>query len=254
MDYKTEILPISKLHPNKGQVKGLPKNPRFVRDDKFNKLKQSLTDDPEFMQLREIVAYDNNGELVIIGGNMRYRALKDLGIKEAPVKVLPSDTPLQKLRAFTIKDNAGFGEWDWDDLANEWDTDELEGWGVDVPVQAEDEDSQYTRLLHAPTYEITGDAPMLAELQDGEKVDELNAEIDAADVDEDIKAFLHSAAERHRVFNYAKIAEYYAHAPKEVQALFEKSALVIIDFNSAVENGFVELSEKLFKIIGEDYA
>lgn len=125
---------ISSLKNNTGQVEGLPKNPRLIRDEKFEKLKKSLEDDPEMMQLREVIAYDNNGELVVICGNMRLRALKDLGVKEVPVKVLPTDTPVEKLKAYTIKDNVPFGEHDWSDLANEWDADLLSDWGVDVPT------------------------------------------------------------------------------------------------------------------------
>lgn len=130
-----QLIKVSQLKNNTGQVEGLPKNPRLMRDEKFAKLKKSLEDDPEMMQLREVIAYDNNGELVVICGNMRLRALKDLGIKEVPVKVLPTDTPVEKLKAYTIKDNVPFGEHDWSDLANEWDADLLADWGVDVPIQ-----------------------------------------------------------------------------------------------------------------------
>jgi len=129
-----QLIKVSQLKNNTGQVEGLPKNPRLIRDEKFDKLKKSLEDDPEMMQLREVIAYDNNGELVVICGNMRLRALKDLGVKEVPVKVLPTDTPIEKLKAYTIKDNVPFGEHDWSDLANEWDAELLADWGVDVPV------------------------------------------------------------------------------------------------------------------------
>ncbi len=129
-----QLIKVSQLKNNTGQVEGLPKNPRLIRDEKFDKLKKSLEDDPEMMQLREVIAYDNGGELVVICGNMRLRAAKDLGIKEVPVKVLPTDTPIEKLKAYTIKDNVPFGEHDWSDLANEWDADLLSDWGVDVPT------------------------------------------------------------------------------------------------------------------------
>ena len=123
----------SLLKSNTGQIEGLPKNPRFIRDHRFEKLKRSLREDPEMMQLREVIAYDNKGELVVICGNMRLRALKELGIKDVPVKVLPSDTPIEKLRAYTIKDNISFGDNDWDVLANEWDEVELTEWGLEFP-------------------------------------------------------------------------------------------------------------------------
>lgn len=132
------MIPLSKIEPNRGQIVGLPKNPRLIRDEKFEKLKKSISEDIEMTALREILVIENDGKYVIIGGNMRFRAMQDLGIKEAPFKVIPADTDVQKLRAYTIKDNAGFGDWDWDDLANEWSDDPLSDWGVDVWESSED--------------------------------------------------------------------------------------------------------------------
>ena len=129
----TTTQPISALKNNTGQIPGLPKNPRILKDYKFEKLKKSIQDDPEMLSLREVIAYDNGGELIVICGNMRLKALKELGIKEVPTKILPQDTPVEKLKAYTIKDNVGFGEHDWDALANEWDAKQLEDWGMDLP-------------------------------------------------------------------------------------------------------------------------
>jgi ParB-like chromosome segregation protein Spo0J len=130
---KIEKIKLSRLKSNKGQVLGLPQNPRLIRDYKYEKLKKSLIDDPEMLELREIIAYDNNGELVVICGNMRLKAMQELGIKETIVKILPNDTAVQKLQSYTIKDNVGFGEHNWDIIANEWDTELLADWGLDVP-------------------------------------------------------------------------------------------------------------------------
>lgn len=124
-------LKISSLKTNTGQVDGLPKNPRLIRDDNFKKLVQSLRDDPEMLELREIIAYDNDGELVVICGNMRLKALMEIGEKETFVKVLPKETSIEKLKAYVIKDNVPFGEHSWEDLANEWDDLPLEDWGLD---------------------------------------------------------------------------------------------------------------------------
>lgn len=124
---------ISELKNNTGQIEGLPKNPRFIRDEKYKKLVQSIKDDPEMLELREVVAYDNSGELIVIMGNMRLRALKELGVKEVTCKILPFETDIEKLKAYTIKDNVGFGEHDFDALANEWDADQLNDWVVDLP-------------------------------------------------------------------------------------------------------------------------
>lgn len=135
------MIPLSKIESNKGQIVGLPKNPRLIRDEKFTKLKKSIEEDIEMTALRELLVIEHDGKYVIIGGNMRFRAMQDLGIKEAPCKVIPADTDVEKLKAYTIKDNAGFGEWDWDDLANEWNAEQLSNWGVDVwESEAKEED------------------------------------------------------------------------------------------------------------------
>lgn len=127
---------ITNLHPNTGQIPGVPANPRFIKDESYEKLKQSIIDDPEMLDLRELLVYpypDKASHFIIIGGNMRYRICKQLKYKDLPCKVIPKETPAEKLRAYLIKDNVGFGDWDTDLLANDWDTGELEAWGVDLP-------------------------------------------------------------------------------------------------------------------------
>jgi hypothetical protein len=130
---QTQLVKIKDLKNNSGQINGLPKNPRILKDDKFIKLKKSLEDDPEMIELREVIAYDNKGELVVICGNMRLKALKELGIKEVPTKILPTETSVEKLKAYTIKDNVSFGDHDFEMLANEWDVEQLDAWGLDIP-------------------------------------------------------------------------------------------------------------------------
>lgn len=137
---ETKQIPLSKLHLNTGQIKDVPKNPRFIKDERFAALKKSIEDDPEMLNLRELVAYDNNGELVVILGNMRYRAMKELGYKDAPVKVLPAETDAKKLRAYIQKDNIAFGQNDWDLLGNEWDVTELEDFGLECDFLTDNED------------------------------------------------------------------------------------------------------------------
>ncbi len=127
---------INQLHPNTGQIPGVPANPRFIKDESYEKLKQSIIADPEMLELRELLVYphpDKPGHFIIIGWNMRYRICKQLKYKDLPCKVIPKETPAEKLRAYLIKDNVGFGDWDTDLLANDWDTGELEAWGVDLP-------------------------------------------------------------------------------------------------------------------------
>ncbi len=139
----TQQIKLTSLHLNTGQIKDVPKNPRFIKDERYEALKRSITDDPEMLNLRELVAYDNGGELVVILGNMRYRAMKELGYKEAPTKVLPQDTPPKKLRAYIQKDNIAFGQNDWDAIANDWDVDELRDFGLECEFLS-DLDSETT--------------------------------------------------------------------------------------------------------------
>jgi ParB-like chromosome segregation protein Spo0J len=125
------------------QLKANPKNPRIIRDDKFKKLVESLRSFPEMMEKRPMVCVtDVDGKLFPLGGNMRLRAIQELGMKEIPDSwvTLADDWTEEKRAEFTIKDNASFGEWNYDDLANEWDAEQLSDWGVDVPRFAEDPD------------------------------------------------------------------------------------------------------------------
>jgi ParB-like chromosome segregation protein Spo0J len=109
------------------EIKLNPNNPRLIKDDKFTKLVQSIKDFPEMLDIRPIVV---NQEMVILGGNMRYKACKEAGLKEVPVIV--TDLTEEQQKEFLIKDNVSGGEWDWD-LLNEWDTEQLEDWGLDMP-------------------------------------------------------------------------------------------------------------------------
>lgn len=107
---------------------------------------------------------------------------------------------------------------------------------------------QYTQKIKTPVYEPMGLKPKLEELVDTSVYDKLSAKIGKLNIDQQVKLFLRRAATRHYKFDYVKIAEYYAHAPAEVQELFEQSGLVIIDFDSAIENGFVMMNKKLMEI------
>jgi ParB-like chromosome segregation protein Spo0J len=110
-------------------VKSNPNNPRVIKDDKFDKLVQSIKDFPQMLEIRPIVV---NDDMIVLGGNMRLKACKEAGLKEVPI-IKASDLTEEQQREFIIKDNVGFGEWDWEQL-KEWDGEELEAWGLDVPV------------------------------------------------------------------------------------------------------------------------
>lgn len=110
------------------KIKVNPQNPRIIKDDKFKKLVQSIKDFPEMLERRPIVV---NRDMIILGGNMRFRAAIEAGMLEIPVDVV--DWSEEKQKEFIIKDNISGGEWDWDVLSNDWDTDKLEEWGLDIP-------------------------------------------------------------------------------------------------------------------------
>lgn len=112
------------------EIKTNPKNPRLIKDDKFRKLVKSVKEFPQMLELRPIVVDENN---IILGGNMRFKACKEAGLKDIYIVRAENLTDEQK-DEFIVKDNVGFGEWDWDMLANEWDTEKLDEWGLDLPV------------------------------------------------------------------------------------------------------------------------
>ena len=119
---KTEIVSITKIKAN-------PNNPRLIKDDKFAKLVKSIKQFPEMLKIRPIVV---NDDWVVLGGNMRLKACKEAGLTELPV-IRASELTEEQQREFIIKDNVGFGEWEWEMIASDWDAEELEDWGLDVP-------------------------------------------------------------------------------------------------------------------------
>ena len=130
---QVQMLPMESIMPNEGQLEGLPANPREIRDEKFQKLKSNIEKYPELLEYRSLMVYPMaNDKYIIIGGNMRYRALMELGYTEAPCIVIDPSTPVDRLGAYTILDNNGFGKWDWDLLANEWTDFDLDGMGLDM--------------------------------------------------------------------------------------------------------------------------
>ena len=121
-------------------VKPNPKNPRVIKDGKFQKLVKSIQEFPDMLNKRPLIVFtDVDDKYVVLGGNMRLKALNELKYKEIPVIIADEWTEEQKAE-FLIKDNVGFGEWDWDSLANEWDAEKLDEWGLNVPIFADDVD------------------------------------------------------------------------------------------------------------------
>ena len=173
---------------NINEIKPNPSNPRIIKDDKFKKLVKSIQDFPQMLELRPIVIDENN---VVLGGNMRLKACIEAGLKDVPVKQAKDLTEEQK-KEFIVKDNVGYGEWDWDDLANNWDVDLLQEWGLDIPnfevnnLEAEQDDFAVpeggieTDIVLGDLFEIgehrllcgdSTDSDQVAKLMNGQKAD-----------------------------------------------------------------------------------
>ena len=178
-----------------------------------------------------------------------------------------NDLTERQKKEFVIKDNVGFGDWDTDILANEWDTDALKDWGMEDwqlegknPAEEENggaddnSDNNYERKIVAPIYEQQNGDVSIGDCYDTSKTDSLISAIeDSPDLDESTKAFLKVAAYRHVKFNYEKVADFYAKAPEEVQKFMEDSALVIVDIDKAIEDGFVKISKDFMEQYGKEH-
>lgn len=202
---------------------------------------------------------------VIIAGHTRFKASKKLGLKEVPC-IVSDDLTEAQIKAFRIADNKVSELATWDEELLSLELEQLAEMGYDLELtgvemdeldellddEDEQEDDKYISKMDVPQYEITGECPSLDELVDCEKTDELIKAIQKSNVSEQEKDFLIKAATRHEVFDYAKIAEYYAHADNEMQALMEDSALVIIDYADAIRNGYSNLYLDISEMCEED--
>ena len=235
-----------------------PDNPQTVTEEEFGKLRDSMRRIHGFLRTRPLLVEEDG---TIKCGNKRFRALVRNGVLVVPadyVRRLSDYTP-EEVREFILQDNLQRGDWDVDKLLAQYRADELKALGggfdeliAEFAAKGAESEFEYSSKIEAPQYNITGDNPELDDLYDTEKADALAKEIDEADVPKKVKAFLKVAAMRHVVFNFRNIAEYYAHADAKVQRLMEKSALVIIDFEDAIRNGFVVVSERMAALRGGD--
>ena len=184
---------ITRLEYNEGQLEGISKNPRYLKESEHDKLKKSLTDSPEFLEYKPLMVYAmDNGNYVTICGNMRLRVANELRLDghsefdTIPCVVLKADTPIEKIKEYAIKDNVQAGNWDWDELANgEWETDALQDWGVDCSFLNTDEnDTDIDELFEdaqnteSKTKDIKLSVHIPQELED--KVDEIKEIIKSA--------------------------------------------------------------------------
>lgn len=144
-----ELINLSCLDLNEGQIVGIPKNPRYLKSEEHDKLKKSLKSSPELLQYKPLMVYAiEDGKFVVICGNMRLRICQELhnegveGFDALPCFVLNKDVPIAKIKEYAIKDNVQAGNWDWDELANgDWEVDDLQDWGVDCSFLTESEDA-----------------------------------------------------------------------------------------------------------------
>lgn len=226
-------------------------NPRF-NDDAVDAVAASIQE----FGFKVPIVLDSEG--VIVAGHTRWKAALKLQLETVPCVVADDLTP-EQIKAFRLADNkvAELAYWDEETLAKE-----LEGIadidmsafgfeGEETDLGDEMLDNPYTSTINIPQYEITGKKPSFAEMLDTGKADELLAEIEQAQVSEEERAFLIRAAHRHNVFHYGNVAEYYAHASPEMQALMERSGLVIIDVDNAIANGFARLASTVSGLMDE---
>ena len=130
----TEGLKPVQIVNNEGQLKGLPKNPRFIRTKDFEGLKKSIGECPEMTYIREVVVFPFNEHYIVIAGNMRFKAMEELGFKTIPCKILHKSTPVKTLREIAIKDNVHSGKDDWEIIGSDWDTTEVGEWNKGMPT------------------------------------------------------------------------------------------------------------------------
>lgn len=216
-------------------------NPRF-NDEAVDAVAASIQE----FGFKVPIVLDSEG--VIVAGHTRWKAALKLQLEEVPC-VVADDLSPEQIKAFRLADNkvAELAYWNEEALAKELEEIadiDMSAFGFDgeeSDLGDEMEDDTYTAAVNIPQYEVTGKKPTIAEMLDTEKADTLIAKIQGSGVSEEEKAFLIRAAHRHNVFNYGNVAEYYAHASPEMQALMEESALVIIDVGNAIANGYATL-------------
>lgn len=152
---ETRKIKLSEIQPNRGQIDGLPRNPRKWDREDLERLKRSIEQTPELMEARGIIVTPHEGKYVVLGGNMRFAAVKALGWEEVNTHIVPEDTALQTKKEIVLKDNGQFGSWDYDELANKWDDLPLNDWGVKAwetePAGEEQEEDNLQDLIWPET-------------------------------------------------------------------------------------------------------
>ena len=234
---------LTDLEQNKGQVEGLPSNPRQWGKGELANLVKSIRETPELLEARGLIVWPYAGKYVILGGNMRFSALREMNAVDAPCMVMPEDTPMEKLREIVIKDNGAFGSWDYDMLANEWDDLPLDDWGVGgIPAEANISATEMlSSLTFDPLYYEPKRKPELS-LSDCFDTTKFNAKVkalDEYDLTPEQKAVMKMFCYRFIKIDFESVANYYAfNATEEEQKAIERLRLVLTD--SGGINGFIE--------------
>ena len=216
-------------------------NPRQITSKDYKDLKTSIK---KFGLVDPIIV---NTDKTVIGGHQRLKICKELNHKEIDCVIL--DLSKDEEKELNIRLNKNTGDFDMDILANEFDIQELVDWGfkhIDLGLNIDKlDENPYTDKVSAPTYESSKEKPNVNSLYDSSKADQLIEKIKQSSISEQDKNFLINSAKRHIVFDYSKIADYYVHSSKDVQELMEDSALIIIDFEKAIKQGYVRLNKEI---------
>ena len=239
---KIEQIKASKLKP-------ATYNPRQINSKQYKDLKTSIE---KFGLVDPIIV---NKDLTVIGGHQRLKICKELFFKDVDCHILNLNKEQEK--ELNIRLNKSGGEFNMDILANEFNIDELVDWGfkhIELGLNIDKiDDNPYTDKIQIPVYETNNTKPNIKDLYNIEKTLKLVEKINNSKINNKIKDFLILSAQRHIIFNYNKIADYYAHSDIDTQSLMEDLALVIIDFDKAIENGYVKLSEEISNEYTEEY-
>ena len=236
------------VYKNIKELKPYKKNAKKHGKEQVEQIANSIK---EFGFTQPVIIDKNN---CVVAGHGRILGAKKAGLKQVPTVTLEELTE-EQIKAYRLVDNK-LNESEWDSVLLAQELEEIKDlnmdlFGFDLAEEIEQEESKYSMEINIPHYEVKGEMPDLSELVDKTKTNELLNNIKASNIPEEIKKFLRLGAYRHLKFNYSKIAEFYAQADKETQELMEQSALVIIDFDDALKNGYVQLSNKLFDLINE---
>lgn len=236
-------------YKNIRELKPYKKNAKKHSKEQVEQIANSIK---EFGFTQPVIVDKHNS---VVAGHGRILGAKKAGLKQVPTVCLEELTE-EQIKAYRLVDNK-LNESEWDEVLllqelEELDKEQMELFGFDFAEEQEKEEKKYTMKTNIPQYEIKGEMPDITELVDTGKTNELLRRIKESSVSEEEKKFLRLGAYRHLCFSYSKIAEYYAHANKEMQELMEDSALVIIDFEDAIAKGYVQMSEQVALLRGEE--